>query len=349
MLQIRNPHLSMAFTNYTEPLKAVTDNSTLECPTESWVPFYIFLSPVVLTGLVGNGLITFIYVRHANIRSAPNTLLFNLAIADFITLVLCLTAPAYDHIGPLVPVVCPLIRILMETAMHVTGFTLLFLSMERYLAIAKPFRSKTASATFITRSVGLIWSSGVTFSMLKFALQTPADCGACVRMIDARNITSWYAVTAFVAFYVVPLAIIALFYVLMARKLYFSGPSIKETNPGLIRQMNIRKRIAFRVLILVIIYAVSFFPYHFFSLKLFFLEDLEQARQLASLIPVLYCIGCTHISLNPFILYFLSQAFRAHFNNYLFCCIFKYTIPREENNTMKPIRDNDRNIAAPEP
>lgn len=142
-----------------------------------------------------------------------------------------------------------------------------------------------------------------------------------------QHLPEWYVraniVTKALLYYVVPLIVIATFYLLMARHL------LAADVPGEInmfhRQVRTRRKVAKVVLCFVMIFAVCFLPNHVFLLWFYFPSDaLGPYNEFWHGFRIVgFCLGFINSCINPIALYCISGTFRKHYNRYLFCCCCK--------------------------
>ncbi|KAJ8949051.1 hypothetical protein NQ318_016952 [Aromia moschata] len=182
-------------------------------------------------------------------------------------------------------------------------------------------------ATRITLCIAIsIW-------ILAIVCAVPAAVGSHIKGIPADNVQfvvcypfpeHWLndtypqvmVLSKFLVLYVIPLAIIAVFYLSMAVYLILSTRNVPGEMQGMQRQIKARKKVAVTVLIFVAVFAVCFAPLHAFMLFFYF---NPRAQELYNafwhyLRIVGFCLAYINSCANPVALYFLSGAFRKHFN-----------------------------------
>ncbi|KAG8291601.1 hypothetical protein J6590_056854 [Homalodisca vitripennis] len=309
-------------------------NPSPPADTLSPIVFYAVFSTIFVVGLIGNSLLILIFARHKTMRTVPNTYIFNLAVADLLTILSCALAPLLDNTGETLPLFCKTFQVILESSMGVSAFTLTALSAERYYVIAHPLKNKVSSKTFTVCAVLSTWLISVSFVVGKMVLKSPGSSSGCVQMYDPSSFANTYTLIDFIVFYLIPVGVIADFYILMAYELYFGNRNFRKRSvSNSTNHLRVRKRIAGTVLVLVIMYAVCYFPYNFMSLKLYFDKDFHKNQVWSLATNIIFCVGCIHNCFNPVILYSLSKSFRGHFNNYLFYSIFRKTVPVQEEHT----------------
>lgn len=303
-----------------------------------------YIVPVVfaiifLVGVLGNGTLVFIFARHRTMRNVPNTYIFSLALGDLLVILSCVpfTSTLYTiESWPWGELICKLSEATKDVSIGVSVFTLTALSAERYCAIVNPIRSHISSKPLTTVTAVLIW-------FMSMILALPAAIFSNVQSVDVSdNHTIEYCspfpkqygstyekgmvLFKFLAYYAIPLCVIAGFYVLMARHLVLSTRTLPgEHNPqrGQSNQIQARKKVAKMVLAFVIIFIVCFLPYHTFMLWFHFYpsshDDYDEMWHAFRIVG--FCLSYINSCINPIALYFVSKAFRKHFNQYLFCCM----------------------------
>ncbi|XP_030754075.1 neuropeptide CCHamide-1 receptor-like, partial [Sitophilus oryzae] len=124
----------------------------------------------------------------------------------------------------------------------------------------------------------------------------------------------------FLVLYIIPLTIIFGFYLSMAISLITSTRNVPGELQGMHRQIRARKKVAVTVLVFVAVFAICFAPFHAFMLFFYF---NDQSQELYS--PFWhyfrifgFCLCYINSCANPVALYFVSGAFRKHFNSLQF-------------------------------
>lgn len=120
----------------------------------------------------------------------------------------------------------------------------------------------------------------------------------------------------FLILYVIPLTIIGIFYMNMANHLIVSTRNVPGEMQGTQRQIKARKKVAITVLIFVLVFALCFLPSHVFMLFFYFDPDaLEHYNAFWHYLRILgFCLCYLNSCANPVALYWVSGAFRKHFN-----------------------------------
>lgn len=143
-----------------------------------------------------------------------------------------------------------------------------------------------------------------------------------------ENFPEWYppatVLSRALLYYFFPLAVITVFYVLMATHLLSANEVPTSSHHAFDRQLRTRKKVAKIVLCFVVVFAVCFLPTHVFMLW-FHLQDESTAQanfnKFWYIVRAMgFCLSFSNSCINPIALYCISGNFRNRYNRYLFCC-----------------------------
>lgn len=323
------------------PCHAINTSSS---PTEAYIPFEnrpetyivpIIFAVIFLVGVLGNGTLILIFMRHRNMRNVPNTYIISLALGDLLLILTCVpfTSTVYTFDSwPYGETICKISEAAKDISVGVSVFTLTALSAERYCAISNPIRRRISSKPFTLLIAVAIW-------LLAAILALPSTFFSSLhtgRVTDGHEIEYCYpfpiefgeryrkgvVLFKFLAYYAVPLCIIACFYILMAKHLEMTTRNMPGEMQGQSSQIRARKKVAKMVLSFVIMFMICFLPHHVFMLWFHFwptsqddFNEFWNAFRIAA-----FCLSFINSCINPIALYFISGVFRKYFNRYLFVC-----------------------------
>ncbi|NXS44024.1 NMBR protein, partial [Balaeniceps rex] len=289
---------------------------------------------IITVGLLGNVTLMKIFISNSAMRSVPNIFISSLAAGDLLLLVTCVPVDASRYFSEewlFGKVGCKLIPAIQLTSVGVSVFTLTALSADRYKAIVNPMDIQTSSAVLWTCVKAIaIWVISmllavpeVVFSDLAHINDTNnATFTACIPypMTDDMH-PKIHSVLIFLVYFLIPLAIISIYYYHIAKSLIKSAHNIPgEYSEHSKRQMETRKRLAKIVLVFVGFFAICWFPNHvLYMYRSFNYNEIDPSTGHMVVTLVARVLSFCNSCVNPFALYFLSESFRRHFNNQL-CC-----------------------------
>uniref|UniRef100_UPI0037E6FD3F neuromedin-B receptor n=1 Tax=Semicossyphus pulcher TaxID=241346 RepID=UPI0037E6FD3F len=292
---------------------------------------------IITVGLLGNITLVKIFITNSAMRSVPNIFISSLAAGDLLLLVTCMPVDAFRYFSEewvFGEAACKLIPVIQLTSVGVSVFTLTALSADRYKAIVNPMDIQTSSAVFWT------CLKAVSIWLLSVLLAVPEAIFSQVVTLqghrDNTNVTfvncvpyplsnqmhpKIHSVMIFLVYFLIPLAIISVYYYHIARTLIKSAQDMPgEISEHTKRQMETRKRLAKIVLVFVGLFALCWFPNHVLYMYRSFhyhQMDLSLAHLVITLLARVLSFSSSCV--NPFALYLLSESFRRHFNSQLRC------------------------------
>ncbi|XP_068755218.1 somatostatin receptor type 5-like [Montipora capricornis] len=258
-------------------------------------------SIVVLTGICGNSLIIHIVRTRRCMHSAMNFLLVNLAIADLLTLSLCLPGKLLSYIphppsNSLENFFCKFITThhVAGIGMVVSGFTLTLISVERYKALVRAMdrSSRRLNKGNVIYAIAAIWIFAILYVVPLFLFTTYDEK-------QKRCMTFWPISLPHGNPYWILLAIIVLAsfitmfvcYFSIIKGLYFTN-TICGSNAARTQEDAVEKRrIVKSLLIVSVVFVLCLFPYTF--------ATATNVPQHTALYSVSYLLVYCYSSINP--------------------------------------------------
>lgn len=297
----------------------------------------LFFGIIGILGLVGNSLVVVVVAANPGMRSTTNILIINLAVADLLFVIFCIPFTAADFVLPYWPfgnVWCKMVQYLIIVTAYASVYTLVLMSLDRYLAVVHPI----TSMSWRTESHAIL-AIGVTWVVI-LALSTPAlvihgeiryvfqeedksqNLTACRILLAQYDWTS-FQVPFFLTSYVLPLVLICIFYMSVLIKLWRGTRVSTESRRG-------RKRVTRLVFVVVGVFAACWCPIQ----VILVCKSLDAFPYTATTIMVQivsHILAYTNSCVNPFLYAFLSDNFRKAFRKIIYCR------PRAEaNNRLGP-------------
>ncbi|XP_050591592.1 neuropeptide CCHamide-1 receptor-like [Bombus affinis] len=223
--------------------------------------------------------------------------------------------------------VCKLSECVKDISVGVSVFTLTALSAERYYAVVNPIRRHVAGMKAVPLAVliaCLIWVLAIVLSM-------PAALFSHVMNVDITTNSSVHicnpfpvelgasyrrgvVLFKFLAYYVIPLLIIAGYYFQIARHLQLSTRNMPCELSAIQRleQIRSRRKVGKMVISIVLIFFICFLPYHIFMIWFhFFASTLNDYNKYWHIFRIIgFVMTFINSCVNPIVLYFASTTFR---------------------------------------
>jgi len=214
----------MTMTSAVTP--AISDNATASTvQPEDYFTFFLYevtvpilYGIVTVLGLIGNSLVIYVIVSKERMRTVTNFLLLNLAIADLSFVIVIPPSTAYVFAAnrwPFGDIACRLMHYLINVTAYVTVYTLVLISIIRYMTIVhtnSTARYRTVSRV-VTMIVG-IWVLTLAVNtpvLIKHGVEVDEETGIATCKIAGELAARQLYATFFAFAYLVPLTVIVFF------------------------------------------------------------------------------------------------------------------------------------------
>uniref|UniRef100_A0AC34FF55 G-protein coupled receptors family 1 profile domain-containing protein n=1 Tax=Panagrolaimus sp. ES5 TaxID=591445 RepID=A0AC34FF55_9BILA len=316
-------------TNETNPYCVLTKRSDFSV---NWLEEYSYIVSLILCSIAGNLTVVWIVLRHERMRTVTNYYLLNLAISDLaITVLNTGFSGTYNLYYNWVfsDVHCAINNLMGITPICASVFTMIVMSVDRYLAIVYPLRRRPGRGATVTIII-CIWVLALICGLPALAAtkiethffvdpekNTVFEDHLCLadKFPDGNSQTSTifsiYNHTLVIMQYLLPLIILSFTYGRVAFVLRQNNV-IGDTR----HTENIRaKRKAANMLALVVFtFIFLWLPYNLYFLFLSnYLQQLLDMKAVLYLYINIYCLGMSSCLLNPIIYYFMNERFRLGF------------------------------------
>ncbi|XP_033643622.1 prokineticin receptor 2-like [Asterias rubens] len=239
----------------------------------------LFTSYALMMGVcsVGNLLLCYVIYRFRRMRTTTNLLIGNLALSDFLVAVICAPLSFYQYMyqhWPFGKALCIITNYLKFTSLYVSTNSLLAIAVDRYVIIMHPLKPRM---TKCTASIVLvcIWivSMIVVIPMAVFSTthtisnewgETTERCGDYwYNLYFMKAYTLFLAVVEFL----LPLTIMSIAYVIIAKKLWFREVPGGHVTVQQELAAESSKRKTMRMLILVVaLFAICWAPFYAYTI-----------------------------------------------------------------------------------
>lgn len=208
------------------------------------IPITIIYLIIFVTGVIGNISTCIVISRNRSMHTATNYYLFSLAISDFLLLLSGVPQEVYSiwykYPYPFGEVFCITRGLIAETSANATVLTITAFTVERYLALCHPFLQHTMSKlSRAVRSILVVWVVSVCLAIpqaLQFGIIT--DQHQIDHCFLKRVIIQHSFELSTVLFFLTPMTLITILYILIGLKLRTSG-IIKHENGSLHQRVHV--------------------------------------------------------------------------------------------------------------
>ena len=280
----------------------------------------------VLFGVLGNISLLIVILKDKHLRNSPNILICNLAVADLMYIVVMGPVRIEHEIHPcwfLGSLACALKNYVPVVCQCVCVYSLVALSRERYSAIVSGIQAHVSNQLKMTICWALTaWLFGILFAAPIFSEQfSYISIGVlCMSVKHGSTTAKIYETCRMFILYIIPLIIISVHYIIMAKALIRSTKTFKESSSQFIKQVNARKRLAYLSIILSIFFGLFWLPSYVYTLLYHFTSpDDFKGDFLAKFRYFHYYMSLANSSLNPWLVFVLSSTHRKRLRNCFTC------------------------------
>ncbi|THD27965.1 Allatostatin-A receptor [Fasciola hepatica] len=313
----------------------LTENVNVLTVFTRWVTPILF-GLFLIVGSVGNLLVIIVVLVNAQMRDSTNILILSLAVADLAFIVICIPLTTVIYIvggWPMGVALCKVYFYLMYVTAFCSVYTLVLMSLDRFLAVVYPMRSiqwrnqaNTVRIVLFTWSVVLIANLPLLINAV--IVRGPVDGGdsACYTeyctyawlvTVDEKTQTARdnydkarpFFLIFFLFGYLLPFVGICILYIsLICRLRCRRSPNIKQSAES----RRSKKRVTVLVVTVVVVFGISWLPIHIVFLIQYFVGDPN--TDFFRIVQILSnSLAYGNSSINPILYAFLSVNFRKAF------------------------------------
>ncbi|XP_072890299.1 galanin receptor 2b-like [Hemitrygon akajei] len=284
----------------------------------------VIFSLIFLLGTVGNGLVLAVLLRNGQMSSSTtNLFILNLSIADLFFIIFCVPfqATIYTLDGWLFgSFMCKAVHFFIYLTMYASGFILAAVSVDRYLAIRYPLKSRdlrTARNALI--AIGIIWALSIVLAgpyLSYYQIVLYKGVPVCVPVWEdtSRKIID---VSSFVFGYAIPVIILSFAYTRTIKYLWTSVDPIETISEG----KKAKRKVTKMIIIVAVLFCVCWLPHHVL-IMCFWFGDFPFNKATFALRLISHCMSYANSCLNPIVYALISKHFRKRFKQ-VFTCLLK--------------------------
>lgn len=121
---------------------------------------YSMYCPILIIAILGNGTVCFIVASTPRMQTVTNFFIANLAVGDLLMAVFGVPftfIPLFIlHYWPFGAAICPVVNYTQAVSVFVSAYTLVAISIDRYVAIMWPLKPRLTKR-YATVTIGIVW------------------------------------------------------------------------------------------------------------------------------------------------------------------------------------------------
>ncbi|XP_030622351.1 galanin receptor type 1b [Chanos chanos] len=289
---------------------------------------------IFFLGIIGNSLVMIVIgrIKSRRSRSTTNIFILNLSIADLSFLLFCVPFQATIYSLPewvFGAFLCKFVHYFVNVSMLVSIFTLVAMSVDRYIAVVLSKKSPCIrNRRNALIGVCVIWILSFIFAVPAVKLHKlthdprAPNSSFCWEEWNEKTAKQTYKVTILVIGYLLPLVLITCCY---TKVLYHLHKKIKNMSKKSERS---KRKTAQTVLLVVAAFLICWMPHHIIAMWVEFgVFPLNEASFVFRIVA--HCLAYGNSCVNPILYAFLSENFRKACRQ-VFTCPFFYPPPPVE-------------------
>jgi len=282
---------------------------------------------ILLVALVGNGLILLVFKKSKRMKNTTDVLIANLATSDLIFPILAIPKHVTSmylgeesyaiDVGLLGQVLCKTTYFLQDVSTTVSIFTILLITMDRFIAVVLPLRGYTIQQRTCNILVALTWIIsvcifGVYLKVVRLYYSSPSSAYPVCFPVWPIDIAQSYFISLSVSMALFPLAVIIILYSIIFIKLRRQQRRIGTslTDPQVVQRSLRQRKVLYLSFAIVISFVICWAPLNVSAfLNIFHFQDTS-----CSLDALLFFgkfLAHASAAVNPVITFIFSTKFRA--------------------------------------
>ncbi|XP_051981685.1 G-protein coupled receptor 83 [Xyrauchen texanus] len=276
-------------------------------------------SVIIIISLFGNVVVCHVVIKNKRMHSVTSLFIMNLAIADILITLLntpfTLVRFVYST-WVFGKVMCHVSRFAQYCSVHVSVLTLVAIAIDRHQVVMHPMKQRMSRVQGVAW-IGVIWVMGSCFSLphaiyqklLRFEFVNNRVRMVCLPSFPQPSDLFWkyLDLASFVLLYMLPLAIISIAYLIVAKKLWFRN-AVGDVTLAQSAAHRRRKKMTLKMLIAVVaVFAICWFPLNCYVVLL----SSKVIPPNNALYFTFHWLAMSSTCYNPFIYCWLNYSFRA--------------------------------------
>ncbi|XP_071956918.1 D(1)-like dopamine receptor [Antedon mediterranea] len=286
-------------------------------PVDFTHPYNCILLLFGITGLIGNAIVIVIIVSTKALRSKMTyQLVCNLAISDLISSVLMIPRPdiVYDQ-SLTMEIVCRVYGtdVPFWTSLTASLMGLLMIAVDRYWAIATPFKCK--SIVFSSKRYILLmfpWIYAVLVQMFGWFVRRVDDCGKCREFFNWQYALLLMGINIFLFTYLVPITCLLITYHRTIQAMTTMTRNMDKYQQGKASETltKTKMKMTWVFFALTVVFIITWTPDQVLFLYYSTMYKLDYATKPEIYTNILTLVAFTNCLLNPFVYAFTQNTVR---------------------------------------
>ncbi|CAG0898206.1 unnamed protein product [Darwinula stevensoni] len=283
--------------------------------TSTWC---ILFGAVFLLGFVGNLLVMMVIVRTRHMHNTPYFFIFNLALADFLVIVFCVPGNLLSNIlnrWVLGLFMCKALNYIQQVCMNVSAYTLLAMSVERYIVMRRDSSFQRITNTSWKIILVCIWVFSLAVSLPSVIYVILDASQMCMEdWPSGKTRMIYFIFTYLIMSYPFPMVMMTICHFWIWLKFYWQVMG-KRIDPNERIRLNNWREWEKMILVMVAVFFLLWLPLFIVFILLHFSYDFSHGEMLFYVLPVTQWLANITNCVYPIIYVFFKRNFREGFNH----------------------------------
>ncbi|XP_077172228.1 LOW QUALITY PROTEIN: galanin receptor 2b-like [Paroedura picta] len=285
----------------------------------------VIFSLIFLLGVVGNSLVLAVLLRNGQTgHNSTNLFILNLGLADFFFIIFCVPfqATIYSLEGWVFgSFMCKAVHFFIYLTMYASSLTLAAVSVDRYLAIRYPLRSRELRTPCnAVAAMVVIWGLSVVFSGPYLSYYDLIEWEASYICVPGWE--EWrrkiMETSTFAFGYAIPVLIVSLSYTRTIKYLWTAVDPVEDMSES----KKAKRKVTKMIIIVTVLFCLCWLPYHVVVLRYLY-GDFPFNQTTYAFRLLSHCMAYANSCLNPIVYALVSKHFRKGFKRVFSCLLRK--------------------------
>ncbi|XP_023948794.1 RYamide receptor-like [Bicyclus anynana] len=334
-LQITNHNNNSIFGNTTwaddDFCAPASPDSFLSTTTFQLCVLFMYCT-VFIVALIGNGLVCFIVQASPRMKTVTNYFIMNLAIGDILMTIFCVPFSFISMLllryWPFGIVMCKIVNYSQAVSVLVSAYTLLAISVDRYMAIMRPLKpriGKTAAKVV----VAAVWGGALSTALPIFIVSQivrPTEwhqyckTDICLEQWGRPEQNHHYSCALMVLQFGLPLTALVYTYARIAHVVWGGRPPGEAQTARDMRIQHSKRKMIKMMVTVVVVFTVCWLPLNIFII-LWTIHEKDEDWAMWAGMPYVWFIShwlaMSHCCYNPIIYCYMNTKYRRGFQQAL--------------------------------
>ncbi|CAL7940739.1 unnamed protein product [Xylocopa violacea] len=286
---------------------------------------------IFVVALTGNGLVCYVVHNSPRMKTVTNFFIVNLAVGDILMALFCVPTSSISTMilqyWPFGTELCSTVNYLQAVSVLVSAYTLVAISIDRYIAIMWPLKPRLSKRQ-AQLLIFAVWMLAMVISLpiaVVSKLYQPSeqykkcDQYVCEEVWPSMEKKYYYSIALLVLQYVIPIMVLVFTYTSIAVMVWGKRPPGEAENVRDQRMARSKRKMVKMMMTVVIVFTICWLPLNILNLLVDNNDNLGYWTGLPFVWMVLHWLAMSHSCYNPVIYCWMNARFRAGFITVIGC------------------------------